>query len=157
MCVRGIYDGGLLRLHSAEQFFHIERRKAYARFLPRHCGQQVGKRGTVGTEGHHRRKTAATADTSHVEVAIARTRRRPVLQQFADGVASAVEDVMGDQTDGGANAGIEMGEAAETCLLPLASAPTARTAGRHLADVQRIAKVQSIVLSFSLDALTGCF
>lgn len=64
---------------------------------------------------------------------------------------------MGDQTDGGANAGIKMGEAAETCLLPLASAPTARTVGRHLADVQRIAKLQSIVLSFSLDALRGCF
>ena len=80
-----------------------------------------------------------------------------MLQQFADGVASVVEDVMGDQTDGGANACIEMGEAAETCLLPLASAPTARTAGRHLANVQRIAKLQSIVLSFSLDALTGCF
>lgn len=81
--------------------------------------------------------------------------RCPMVQQFAHGVATAAADVIGRQTDCSTDTGIEMGKAIEAHFLPLAAAVTLRAKGRHLTDVQGIAKAQTLVFSFSLDALTG--
>ena len=147
------------QLHSVAQFFHAERRKAQTRFLLGQGGQQAGKLRAVQAEGRCRREVAATADAGHIEFVCPGVGRRPMLQQLAYGMATAVGHVMGCQTDGGTDACVEMGKTIETCLSPWTSAVsmTELAAGRHLTDVQRIAKAQPIVLSLSLDALTGCF
>lgn len=147
------------QLHAVAQLLHAERRKAHARFLLGQGGQQAGKLRAAEAEGRCRQEAIATADAGHIEFVRPGVGRRPMFQQLAYGVATAVGHIMGCQTDGSADACVEMGKTIETCLSPWASAVsmTALAAGRHLTDVQRIAKAQPIVLSLSLDALTGCF
>ena len=155
MCLTIVLNGPL-HLRAAEQLLDIERREAHARFLPGQCGQQVGKCWAVQAERHRRREAVATANAGHIEVVLAGTRWRPVVQQLAHGATTSPTDIMGRQLDGCADACVEMGKPTESGLSPLAASATMRARGRHLADVQRVAKVQTIVLSLSLDALTGC-